>query len=857
MCKNNSNYVNMNIIMWKARRRLNLNRTSLGLNTSRNLVKYAKFGFLGVIGIFILAVIVLPLMAFTLPTPDNVVRREGFSTKILDRNGKPLYDIFEDERRSPVSLDNIPDYLKKATISIEDKNFYSHGGFDLFGMVRGLSRIFTRGYAQGGSTLTQQLVKNVLLSSERSVVRKMKEFVLAVQIERKYSKDEILQMYLNEAPYGGNIRGVETASETYFGKSVKDINLVESAILAGIPQLPSRYSPYSSTPTAYIERSENVLRRMREDGHISKEQEEASIAELPNIKFQSKGSSFKAPHFVQYVQKILEDRYGANVIEQGGLRVTTTLDLNLQSKAQDIVSEEIAKVESQRITNGSAVVINSETGEILAMVGSKKFDDPDYDGQVNVSLSLRQPGSSFKPFTYVTALKKGYTASSMVMDVPTTFPVTGQADYNPVNYDGKFRGPVQLRYALGNSLNIPAVKFIAMVGVKDVLETAYEMGINSLPPTKEILSRVGLSLTLGGGEVRLLELTSSYGVFFNGGTKAEPLAILKVEDINGKVLEEIKPKRGKRVLSPEHAFIISNILSDNEARSDAFGPNSLLNIPGRQIGVKTGTTNDRRDNWTIGGNPLRTIGVWVGNNDNSPMLSVASGISGASPIWRRITLESLKELPVAGFEAPSNIVTAQVDKISGKLAHDGFSSRSEFFVKGQEPTNDNIHVLLKICKNDGKLATPADINSNNYDSKEYIVLKEEDPVSTDGKNRWQEAILNWINGQNDDKYRPPTEYCGTENPLNVEWVNPLDQTNNLNNTFDIKISASSTSGINSVEVWADGTKIRTFDSPPYSGQITLGNGPHKLQVRAKDINNHEKEHTIRIGVNSEWNSSSE
>jgi len=475
---------------------------------SRRMVLLAKFAFIAVVFGFILLFIVLPLFAFNLPSPDKIVRREGFSTKILDRNGEALYDIFEDERRTPVLFEDIPAYLKQATIAIEDKNFYSHSGFDPLGMLRGLSRIFTRGYAQGGSTLTQQLVKNVLLSSERTIFRKLREFILAVQIERRYSKDEILQMYLNEAPYGGTAWGVETAAETYFDKKTKDLNLIECAILAGLPQRPSVYSPYSKNPEAYKARTKDVLRRMMEDGYITNDQEEAALAELENIKFQEKGSSFKAPHFVQYVQKILEERYGEEVVGQGGLKVTTSLDLALQEEAQEIVSEEIEKVENQKITNGGAVVLDSQTGEILAMVGSKNFSDPDYDGQVNVTVALRQPGSSFKPITYATAFKEGYSPSSMIMDVSTKFPGgEGQPDYEPVNYDGKYRGPIQLRYALGNSINIPAVKLLALVGIKDVLETAYDLGIESLPPTKETLSRVGLSLTGGGGEVKLIERT--------------------------------------------------------------------------------------------------------------------------------------------------------------------------------------------------------------------------------------------------------------------------------------------------------------------------------------------------------------
>lgn len=819
---------------------------------SQKLVKLAKLAFWGVIGGFIFLFLILPLLAFNLPSPDKIVRQEGFSTKILDRNGKSLYDIYRDERRTPVKLDDIPLYLRQATIAIEDKNFYSHQGFDPFGMVRGFLRIFTRGRAQGGSTLTQQLVKNVLLTSERTLWRKIKEFTLAVQIERKYSKDEILQMYLNEAPYGGTARGVEAASEIYFGKRVSDLNLVEAAILAGLPQRPSYYSPYSANPKAYVERTKDVLRRMREDGYISPEQEKEALAMLENVEFQPRGADFKAPHFVQYVQKILEERYGENAIDAGGLKVTTTLDLELQEKAQEIVAEEIAKVEKQHITNGGVVVMNPETGEILAMVGSKRFDDPNYDGQVNVTTALRQPGSSFKPFTYVTAFKEGYTPATLIMDVPTVFPGgVGQPDYKPVNYDGKYRGPVQLRYALGNSLNIPAVKMLARVGIKDVLETAYELGITTLPPTNETLKKVGLSLTLGGGEVRLLDMTTAYSAFVNQGFRVEPVAILKVEDINGKVLEEIKPKASKRVLSEEQAFLISDILSDNSARSDVFGPNSLLNI--KNVMVKTGTTNNKRDNWTIGGNKGAMVGVWVGNNDNSEMLNVASGVSGASPIWRRVLLEALRGKNVSSFEVPAGIVTATVDKISGYRAHDGFPERTEKFIKGTEPGEDPVHLKLRICKTDGKLATPADIASGNYEEKEFFIFKEEDPTAPPGgQNRWQEGILNWLSGQADPRFHPPTDYCGTGNPVNVEFINPTDRTSNLPNSFTVKFKAESSSDIVETSLEIDGTKIRSFDALPYQHDVNLSDGIHVIKAKAKDATGHESERIITVGVNTSW-----
>lgn len=838
--------------MWRERRQY---RQSIG--RSRNLVKIAKFGFFGVIGIFIFMFFVLPLLAFGLPSPDKIVRNDGFSTKILDRNGAVLYDIYSNQRRTPVDIKDVPLYLRQATIAIEDKNFYKHGGFDPFGMARGFLKIFISGRAQGGSTLTQQLVKNVLLTSDRTLLRKVKEFVLSIQIERKYTKDQILQMYLNEAPYGGTAWGVESASETYFGKKVQDLDLVESAIVAGLPQSPSRYSPYSSTPKAYITRTKDVLRRMKEDGYITKDQEASAVAALPNVSFQTRGADFKAPHFVQYVQKILEDRYGQSAVELGGLKVTTTLDLVLQEKAQEIVSTEISNVEKQHITNGAAMVINPETGEILSMVGSKNFGASDYDGQVNVTTSLRQPGSSFKPFTYVTAFKKGYTPASLIMDVPTTFPGgIGQPDYIPVNYDGKYRGPVQMRYALGNSLNVPAVKTLALSGIKDVLKTAYDMGITSLPPTDDTLKRVGLSLTLGGGEIRLIDMTVAYSAFVNTGYKVEPVAILKVEDVNGKVLEDNTPQKGKRVLTEEQAFLIKNILSDNGARKEIFGPNSLLNISGKNVMVKTGTTNDKRDNWTFGGNNNAMVGVWVGNNDNSPMLNVASGVSGASPIWRKILLEALNGKADKPFEVPSGIVQASVDSISGFAAHDGFGSRSEYFIKGTEPGTDTVHVYLKVCKGDGKLATPGDVASGNYDSREYYVFKEEDPTSTPGgQNRWQEGILSWLGGQADGKYHPPSEYCGTANPLNVEFVNPTDRNSNLPNSMTIKFKADSTNDIVQTDLYIDSVKVRSFSSVPYEFQTNSSNFPngvHIIRAVAKDSANHESDRVITVGVGVSW-----
>lgn len=850
----------------RRRRRRSFSSSGNRFSNSRNIIqnrlknvrwaKVAKIGFIVAVVGSLALFLAIPLLAFNLPSPDSVVRRDGFSTKILDRNGEVLYDIYTDERRTPVKLDQVPEYLKQATVAVEDKNFYKHSGFDLTAYPRAIFNIIFKGKLQGGSTLTQQLVKNVLLTQDRTVVRKIKEFVLAIQIESRFSKDDILQMYLNENPYGGTAWGVEAASEMYFGKSVSDLNLVESAFMAGLPQSPTRYSPYTSSSEAYKGRTQTVLRRMREDGHITQEQEEQALQDLENLQFLPRSASFKAPHFVNYVQQILEDRYGEAVVQSGGLRVTTTLDLELQEAAQEIVADEIEKVENLNIGNGAAVTLNPETGEILAMVGSKDFNDEESDGQYNVTTALRQPGSAIKPISYVAGLQKGYTASTLFMDVATQFPGgAGNPPYEPKNYDGKFRGPVQLRYALANSLNIPAVKMVALVGVKETLQMGYDMGLTTFEPTNELLSRVGLSISLGGGEVKLLELTGAYAAFMNGGHKVEPVAILKVEDQNGKVIEETKPEKGRQVISEEHAYIMADILSDNQARSDVFGTNSLLNIPGRQVAVKTGTTNDRRDNWTVGGSPQAVVGVWVGNNDYTPMTSVASGVSGASPIWRRIILEALDGKPAVTFERPDGIVEAKVDSVSGYAAHDGFPERTEIFARGTEPGQDPVHVKLKVCQSENRLATPSQIAANQFVEKEYFVFKEEDPTApSGGPNKWQEGILAWINQQSDDKYKPPTEYCQGSNlaPLNVDFNSPRDRDSDLDNKVKISFKVDSANGIKNAKLEIDGKHIRSFTSGPYEHEVTLDDGVHEIRAIAEDNNGNTSDRKITVGVGMAW-----
>jgi membrane peptidoglycan carboxypeptidase len=445
------------------------------------------------------------------------------------------------------------------------------------------------------------MVKNVLLTNERSLSRKIREFVLAIRIERRFTKDEILQMYLNEAPYGGTAWGVAAAAEIYFGKEPKDLTLTESVILAGMPQAPSKYSPYGSDPLAYVARASAVARRMREDGYIDKDQEKEVVDSLTKVEFRKPGVSIKAPHFVMYVRSQLEEMFGSNLVETGGLKVVTSLDWDLQEEAEKIVAEEVKKVSNLHVSNGASVIMNTHTGEILSMVGSRGFFDDDIDGEVNVVTRLRQPGSSIKPLVYATALQKGFTPASVLMDVVTEFPGKDEnTPYIPKNYDGKEHGLLHLREALASSINIPAVKLLALVGVNNVLEQAYKMGFVSLKPTVENQARLGLSMALGGGEVRLLDLARGYSVFANEGTKIEPVSILKVEDRKGKTLYEHKDVKGEQVLSPQVAFLIDSILSDNNARLLTFGPNSYLNLVERSIAVKTGTTNDMRVLSTLG-----------------------------------------------------------------------------------------------------------------------------------------------------------------------------------------------------------------------------------------------------------------
>lgn len=843
--------------MWrKIHRGMYFRRTRL------RLFSILATGFLVlVVGGFLFATLLFAWYAKDLPRPGKLTAREiALSTKIFDRNGELLYDVYGEKNRTWVPLSTIPRYLSLGTIAIEDKDFYKHQGFDPKGILRSIRQIILFHNLQGGSTLTQQLIKNTLLSTERTLPRKIKEFILAVQVERKYSKDQILELYLNESPYGGTAWGVEAAAETYFGKKVRDLNLVESALLAGLPQKPSSYSPFGSDPKAYIWRSEQVLRRLKEDGYITAAEEERAKDELPNLKFAPQGEGIKAAHFVMYVKEILVEQFGEKTVEQGGLQVTTTLDYKLQEKAEKIVKEEVEKMKSYKVGNGAAVVLDPRSGEILSMVGSKDYFAKDYDGNVNVVMSLRQPGSAIKPITYATAFKKGYTAATVLLDIETHFPGgADEKDYIPKNYDGKFRGPVQARFALANSINVAAVKMLAQVGVRDMLSLAYDMGLSTLEPTNANMRRFGLAITLGGGEVRLLDLTSAFGVFGNSGVRLDPVSILKVTDSKGKELFEYKKGDGKKVLSPEVSFLISHILLDNEARSAVFGTRSYLVIPGKTVSVKTGTTDDKRDNWTVGFTPSRVVGVWTGNNDNSKMSPyVESGSTGAAPIWNKIMRETLSKIPNQDPKKPDGVVALEIDAFLGGLPKEGYPKRTEYFIRGTEPQEMSpFYKKIKISKATGKLANPAEIASGDYDEKDFVVFDERDPVSTDGKNRWQEAWTNFANTvslyKDDQKYHPPTETSDAKsNDVVVRIQSPLDHAQVNDRDVEVDVKATSMKEIIKMTIEVDGSEKKSLTVNSFKERINMSDGPHSIKVKAWDGGGNEGSAEVRIGVNTPW-----
>lgn len=614
-------------------------------------IRYTLLGSVAV-GIGVGVPLVLIIFLQDLPHPNQLTSREiPQTTKIYDRHGTLLYEIYASQNRTLVPLSHIPLHLQHATLAIEDKNFYHHPGFDIQGILRAARENSSGKIVQGGSTITQQLIKSSMLTPEQTIERKIREVILAFWAERIYSKDEILEMYFNQIPYGGTAWGVEAASEVYFDKNVRELTLPEAAFLAGITQAPTTYSPYGANPTLWKNRQKEVLDRMVEEGYLTKE--EAAEAFQTELTFADPQVAFHAPHFVSYIKDILIKKYGLAMVEKGGLQVITSLDLSIQEEAETIVAEEVEKARYLNLSNGAALVTDPQNGDILAMVGSADYYNP-YDGKFNLTTALRQPGSTVKVITYATALQNGYTAASILDDSPVTYVTAGAPPYHPVNYDGTYRGKVPLRVALASSLNIPAVKLLNQIGVSTMVQTAREMGITHW---NNDLSSYGLSTTLGGSETTMLDMATVNGTLANSGRRIDLNPILKITTGEGEVLERKTFRKGEQVLDPGVAFIISDILADNNARSLAFGPSSPLHIPGNTVSVKTGTSDNKRDNWTIGFTKDFVVTVWVGNNDNTPMSqSLASGISGAAPIWNRIMTDLLTREPSREWNVPHSVV---------------------------------------------------------------------------------------------------------------------------------------------------------------------------------------------------------
>jgi penicillin-binding protein 1C len=714
---------------------------------------------IGLIIVIISAILVLTLFK-DLPSPRRLESQSfPVSTQIFDRHGVLLYEIYADANRTPVKLDSLPPYVRQATIAIEDQDFYNHFGFSIQGIVRALKNTLFKDKLQGGSTITQQLVKTALLTPERTIERKLREAVLTIGTEIIYSKDQILEMYLNHIPYGGTAYGIEAASKRYFNKNAKDLTLAEAALLVGLPQAPSRYSPFINPEQAKA-RQHQVLRRMVEDQYLTNNQADQAFQD--SLYYAPPSPNIRAPHFVMYLKGLLEDKYGIEMVERGGLRVTTTLDLDLQNYAQSSVSGEVAKLSKYRVGNGAALITKPDTGEILAMVGSINYFDSSNDGQVNLTNRLRQPGSSIKPLNYVTALQtKRLTPASILLDYPTCFKVANQALYCPKNYDNSSHGPVSFRQALANSYNIPAVKILALNGLESMIATVSAMGISTFTDS----SQYGLSLTLGGGEVTMLDMATAFGTLANQGIRVDLQPILKITDYTGKEIFTYNPESTisnlqsyfddqdtesnlmgvkkdnlVRVLNREPAYLIADILKDNHARSNAFGQNSQLVVKKKTVSVKTGTTNDLKDNWTIGYTPHYLVAAWVGNNDATPMNPyLVSGVTGAAPIWNAIMTESLINESDDPQTKPLGVESISVCQQTGSHPSDGVpcSSYNELFWHENLPTGSNIAKKniwvdkttgMPAFMNEGDKNAPP-IDPNNLELKEHLVIS--DPFVTD------------------------------------------------------------------------------------------------------------------------------
>lgn len=698
-------------------------------------------------GIIFLALLISWLATIQLPDFNNFENRTiANSTKIYDRTGKiVLYNIHDNVRRTAVSIKEISPFIQKATISIEDAHFYEHFGFRPTSFVRAaIANISSGGFSQGGSTINQQVIKNALLTPNKTISRKLKEILLSIKLDKELPKDTILQIYLNESPYGGTIYGVEEASLSFFGKKANEVTLTEASYLAALPQAPTYYSPYGKHRDALEKRKNLVLERMFELGHITEQEKIASQKE--SLVFERDAvNSGKALHFVMYVREYLEEKYGVDVVQNGGLRVITTLDYTLQKEFESIVKEgALENTKKFKATNAALVAIDPKNGEIVSMVGSRDFFDKEIPGQFNITTALRQPGSSFKPIVYAAAFLLGYTPETVLFDVPTQFSTLCDAQgnpyrgalpsvcYMPENYDGLFRGPVTLREALAQSLNVPAVKLLYLTSLAKTISLAQKMGLSTINDPE----RYGLSLVLGGGEVSLLELTNAYGIFANNGNYHKTISMLEIRDKNGNILEKADVYE-EEVLPSSVTSLVSSILSDNVARTPTFGANSALYFKDRPVAVKTGTTNDYKDLWVIGYTPSIVIGMWAGNNDNTPIDKKTAGFVLA-PVWRKTMAVALDGKAVEYFPDPLP------------------NTSSKSILQGVYCLPGGIHTILSyVIKNDPQGPVPSYPQN---DSQFFL---------------WETALTSWL-------YKHPNPCIYTDTP----FVTP--------NTFPLPIEISTT-----------------------------------------------------------------
>lgn len=705
-----------------------------------------------------------------LPDPKLIEnRRIVQSTKIYDRTGEILlYEIHGEEKRTVIPFEEIPEFVKKATIAIEDANFYKHPAFDLRSIIRAILINLSKGkITQGGSTITQQLAKNAFLTSERTFSRKLKELALAFELEKKYSKDEILNLYLNQIPYGANAYGIETASQTYFRKSAKDLNLAEAALLTSLPKAPSYYSPWGIHLDELMARKNHILEKMAENKFISDEQK--NQAKQFKLVFAPQTTGIKAPHFVIAVEDYLNKKYGEELVRTGGLKVITTLNWKLQELAEKVVEEGAKRNEElYQGKNAALIAQDAGTGQILAMVGSRDYFDETIEGKFNVATQgLRQPGSAIKPFVYLTAFQKGLTPETKLFDVETEFDTTGDPEksYKPQNFDEKFRGLVSLRESLAQSINIPSVKVLYLVGIDNFLKTIKNFGITTLTER----SRYGLSLVLGGGEIKLSELINAYAILAQEGIKHKQTLILNVSDGNGKILEEYK-NQNEQIMEPQYPRLINDILSDIESRKPLFANSLYLTVfNDHEVALKTGTTNDYRDAWAFGYTPSLTVGVWAGNNDNQPMQKRGSSILAAVPIWNAFMTEVLKDRPTETFNKPDPVQTEKPAlKGEYKELHD---------------------ILYYVDKNN-----PAGLPPKNPDNDPQFL-------------NWEEGVMEW--SKNNPQIFQKLAFNQNSSNTQINLLSPNNGEFIINNQIPIDAEIISNANITKIEIFLNNFLIHS------------------------------------------------